>query len=160
MKKKILVIMTIIIVGIQFIRPEKNKSDDISANDISRHYAMPSDVDAILQRSCNDCHSNNTSYPWYTNIQPVGWWTQWHVNDGKSHLNFSEFVTYAPKRQHHKLEETLEMVRGGEMPLNSYLWIHGNAKLNPADTTVLIAWADGLMKEIAAKHNLLVETKN
>ena len=77
------------------------------------------------------------------------------MNDGKSHLNFSEFVTYAPKRQHHKLEETIEMIKQGEMPLNSYLWIHGNAKLSNRDQATLVNWADGLMKEIAAKHNLL-----
>ncbi len=159
MKKKILITLLVIIIGIQFIRPEKNHSTGISASDISRHYTIPAKVDAILKRSCNDCHTNNTTYPWYTNIQPVGWWMQWHVNEGKSHLNFSEFASYAAKRQHHKLEETIEMVKEGEMPLNSYLWIHGNAKLTGEDTATLLSWADGLMREIAAKHNLLVEEK-
>jgi hypothetical protein len=159
MKKKLLIIMLVLIVAIQFIRPAKNTSTGISANDISGHYNVPANVDAILKRSCNDCHTNNTTYPWYTNIQPVGWWMQWHVNDGKSHLNFSEFAAYAPKRQHHKLEETIEMVKEGAMPLNSYLWIHGNARLSAEDQTALVNWSDGLMKEIAAKHNLLVEEK-
>lgn len=159
MKKKILLTLFVIIIVIQFIRPEKNKSTSISENDISRHYPIPANVDAILKRSCNDCHTNNTTYPWYTNIQPVGWWMQWHVNEGKSHLNFSEFATYAPKRQHHKLEETIEMIKEGEMPLNTYLWMHGNAKLTAEDQTTLVTWADGLMKEMVAKHNLLIEEK-
>jgi hypothetical protein len=159
MKKKILLTLLVIIIVIQFIRPEKNKSTQIPANDISRHYSIPASVDAILKRSCNDCHTNNTTYPWYTNIQPVGWWMQWHVNEGKSHLNFSEFATYAPKRQHHKLEETIEMVKEGKMPLNTYLWMHGNAKLSTEDQTTLVNWADGLMKEIAGKHNLPAEEK-
>ncbi|HKH63786.1 MAG TPA: heme-binding domain-containing protein [Flavitalea sp.] len=159
MKKKIILTLVAIIILIQFIRPAKNKSADISANDISRHYAVPANVDGILKRSCNDCHTNSTIYPWYTNIQPVGWWMQWHVNEGKSHLNFSEFATYAPKRQHHKLEETIEMVKNGEMPLNSYIWLHGNAKLSQEDQTTLMNWADGLMKEIAVKHNLPAEEK-
>lgn len=98
-------------------------------------------------------------YPWYTNIQPVGWWMQWHVNEGKSHLNLSDFAAYAPKRQHHKLEETIEMVKNGEMPLNSYLWMHGNSKLSQEDQSTLVNWADALMKEIAAKHNLPTEEK-
>jgi hypothetical protein len=159
MKKKIILTLVAVIIIIQFIRPAKNKSADISGNDISRHYAVSANVDGILKRSCNDCHTNSTTYPWYTNIQPVGWWMQWHVNDGKSHLNFSEFATYAPKRQHHKLEELVEMVRDGAMPLKSYLWAHGNAKLSTQDTMTLISWADGLMKEIAAKHNLPTDEK-
>ncbi|MBC7829620.1 MAG: heme-binding domain-containing protein [Chitinophagaceae bacterium] len=154
MKKKILLTLLAIIVIIQFIRPSKNKSTEISANDISRHYAVQANVDGILKRSCNDCHTNNTTYPWYTNIQPVGWWMQWHVNEGKSHLNLSEFATYAAKRQHHKLEEVIEMVKEGAMPLNSYLWIHGNAKLSAEDQATLVNWADVLMKEITIKNNL------
>lgn len=159
MKKKILITLLIILIAIQFIRPTRNNSTAISANDISKHYTIPANVDAILKRSCNDCHTNNTTYPWYTNIQPVGLWLQNHVNEGKSHLNLSEFATYAPKRQHHKLEETIEMVKEGEMPLNTYLWMHGNATLSPEDQTTLVNWADGLMKEIAAKHNVLVDEK-
>ena len=159
MRKKILLTLVAIIIIIQFIRPAKNKSPESSANHISRHYAVPANVDGILKRSCNDCHTNNTTYPWYTNVQPVGWWMQWHVNEGKSHLNFSEFATYAPKRQHHKLEEVIEMVKEDEMPLNSYLWMHGNAKLTKEDQSTLVNWADALMKEIAIKNNLPAEEK-
>ena len=159
MKRKILLTLIAIIIIIQFIRPSKNKSAEVSANDISRHYAVPANVDDIFKRSCNDCHTNNTSYPWYTNIQPVGWWMQWHVNEGKSHLNLSEFATYAPKRQHHKLEETIEMVKEGEMPLDSYLWMHRNATLSKEDQATVVNWADALMKEIALKNNLPAEEK-
>ena len=154
MKKKVILTLVAVLIIIQFIRPPKNKSAHNSENDISNHYAVPTNVDAILKRSCNDCHTNNTIYPWYMNIQPVGWWMQWHVNEGKSHLNFSEFATYAAKRQHHKLEELIEMVRDGSMPLHSYLWAHGDAKLSKEDTTTLISWADRLMNEITVKHNL------
>lgn len=132
---------------------------DVSSNHISRHYAVPVNVDGILKRSCNDCHTNSTTYPWYTNIQPIGWWMQYHVNEGKSHLNFSEFASYAPKRQHHKLEETIEMIKKGEMPLNSYLWIHGTATLSANDQSTLVNWAEALMKEIAIKNNLPAEEK-
>ena len=159
MKKKILIALIAILIIIQFIRPSKNQANAVSANHISNHYVVPSNVDAILKRSCNDCHTNNTTYPWYTNIQPVGWWLQYHVNDGKSHLNLSEFATYAPKRQHHKLEEIIEMVKEGEMPLNTYLWMHDNAKLTSDDQSTLVNWADGLMKEIAIKNNLPAEEK-
>jgi Haem-binding domain len=159
MKKKILLTLLAIVIIIQFIRPAKNKSSEISANDISKHYTVPANVDAIFKRSCNDCHTNNTTYPWYTNIQPVGWWMQYHVNEGKGHFNLSEFAGYPAKRQHHKLEETIEMIKEGEMPLNSYLWIHGNATLSKEDQDILVNWADGLMKEIATKNNLATEEK-
>lgn len=154
MKKKILLTILVILVLIQFIRPARNVSNTVSANDISKLHAVPSNVQNILDISCNDCHTNNTRYPWYTNIQPVGWWMQWHVNDGKAHLNFSEFGAYEPKRQHHKMEEVIEQVKEGHMPLNSYLWMHKDAKLSDEQKVVLVNWADGVMREIAAKHGL------
>ena len=154
MKKKIGWALLIIIVVIQFIRPEKNKAATKSANDITRHYAVPADVNKILSRACNDCHSNNTSYPWYSNIQPVGWWLANHVKDGKKHLNFSEFASYEPKRQHHKLEEVIEEVKENHMPLDSYLWIHDEAKLSADDKKTVLLWASVLAEQIAAKHNI------
>ena len=157
MKKKIGWALLIIIVVIQFIRPEKNKAATISANDITRHYAVPADVNKILSRACNDCHSNNTSYPWYSNIQPVGWWLANHVKDGKKHLNFSEFASYEPKRQHHKLEEVIEEVKENHMPLDSYLWIHDEAKLSADDKKTVLLWASVLAEQIAAKHNITKE---
>ena len=154
MKKKILITILIILAVIQFIRPARNISSAISANDITKHYTVPLDVQQILKVSCNDCHSNNTVYPWYTNIQPVGWWMQKHVNDGKKELNFSEFASYTPKRQHHKLEEVIEQVKDDHMPLNSYLWIHDDAKLNEEQKKKLMDWAETLRTEIASKHNV------
>lgn len=157
MKKKIGWALLIIIVVIQFIRPEKNKAATVSANNISQHYAVPPEVDKILSRACNDCHSNNTNYPWYSNIQPVGWWLANHVKEGKEHLNFSEFASYEPKRQHHKLEEVLEMVKENEMPLDSYLWIHDEAKLTADEKKTLLLWASVLADQIAMKHNITKE---
>ena len=157
MRKKIFLVILAILVIIQFIRPAKNVSTVDSKNDISKHYVVPDEVKKILDVSCNDCHTNNTEYPWYTNIQPVGWWMQWHVNEGKEHLNFSEFAAYTPKRQHHKLEETEEQVKEGEMPLNSYLWIHNDAKLSPEQKDQLMKWAGQLKDSIAKRYNIQPE---
>jgi hypothetical protein len=157
MKKKIGWALLIIIVVIQFIRPEKNQAATVSANDISHLYTVTPEVNKILNRACNDCHSNNTRYPWYSNIQPVGWWLASHVTDGKKHLNFSEFTTYEPKRQHHKIEEVIEEVKENHMPLDSYLWIHDEAKLSHRDKEVLLVWASVLAEQIAAKHNITRE---
>ena len=153
MKRTLLIILVLLVV-IQFIRPSRNLTTQLSANDITRHYTVPDTVSAILKRACNDCHSNYTRYPWYTNVQPVGWWLQHHVNEGKGELNFSEFGAYTAKRQAHKLEETAKQIKDGDMPLDSYLWIHKDAILSDGEKQVLINWADSLSKDIAAKNGL------
>jgi Haem-binding domain len=153
MKRKVLSSLLALLVIIQVIRPARNISATTSANDISKHFTVPADVQSILQRSCNDCHSNNTVYPWYPNIQPVGWWLQRHVDDGKADLNFSEFAAYTTKRQAHKMEEVVDEVKNGGMPLNTYLWMHGNAKLSEADKQLLIQWAEKVKSEVGTTHN-------
>ena len=98
MKKKIGLGLLVVLVVIQFIRPTRNISTSESPNEISKFYDVPAEVHAVLKKSCYDCHSNNTVYPWYTNLQPVGLWLQSHVNDAKGELNFSEFGTYNQKK--------------------------------------------------------------
>ncbi len=134
----------------QAIRPTRNLGEVAGPNHISTKTPVPAEVEAILQRSCYDCHSNATRYPWYANIQPVGWWLEQHVRDGKRHLNFSEFATYAPKRATRKLEETAEMVRGREMPLGSYTWVHRDAKLSDAEIKLLGDWAINTRRTLGA----------
>jgi len=151
MVKKLLYVLLAIIVVLQFIRPERNISEVPSANDIRVHYPLPGNVESILKRACYDCHSNNTNYPWYTNIQPIGLWLQNHVNEGKSELNFSEFAAYTPKKADHKLEEVVEMIEAKEMPLESYTWIHKDAVLSAEEITILADWANNLRKTIQTK---------
>lgn len=143
-----------VFVIIQFIRPGKNQSDELSANDISKYANVPADVAQILERSCYDCHSNNTKYPWYSNIQPVGWWQANHINEGKDELNFSEFGTYKPKRQAHKMHEVVEMIEENEMPLSSYTLIHKDAVLTADEKTIVMKWAKALEKDIQQANNL------
>lgn len=152
MVKKILVGLLVILVIIQFIRPEKNIGKGVSANDISTKYTVSTEVQGILQKACYDCHSNNTRYPWYSNFQPVAWWLNDHIQEGKEELNFSEFGSYRVRKQYRKLEETQELVDKGEMPIHSYTFIHTDAKLTAAEKKVLIDWADGIRNEIKAKY--------
>ena len=159
MRKKILLILVGLFVLIQFIRPARNLSTVESKNDINKHYEVPQEVKKVLEVACNDCHTNNTDYPWYTNIQPAGLWMQWHVNEGKGHLNFSEFASYTPKKQHHKLEETIEMIETGGMPLNSYLWIHKDAVLSAEQKLMVINWATQLKDKIARENNIVAGEK-
>ena len=107
-------------------------------------YGIPEAVHNILVQKCYDCHSNNTTYPWYSNIQPVGWWMYGHIDHAKEHLNFSEFKTYAEKKANHKLEELSEMVTEGEMPLASYLIAHREAKVTPEEVAMINNWIQSL----------------
>lgn len=129
------------LVIIQFIPTAKNSGESSGKNDIAHVVNMPSDIQEILKVSCNDCHSNHTYYPWYSKIQPVGFWLDHHVDEGKQELNFSEFATYKKKRQLHKLDEIAEMIEEHEMPLSSYTFIHTDAILSPEQQTLLINWA-------------------
>lgn len=159
--KKILWVLLIALVVIQFIRPEANASTDTSGN-IKNLYAVPDNVDAILVKACNDCHTNNTVYPWYSKVQPVAWWLDDHVKEGKSHLNFDAYTSYNLRRQYHKMEEVIEQVKEKEMPLNSYTWVHRDAKLTDDERVVLTNWAQSVMDTMKAKYPLdsLIRKKN
>ena len=154
MIKKVAYILLAILIIIQFIRPARNISSAEQVNHISKKYTVPANVNTVLEKACNDCHSNNTIYPWYTNIQPVGFWMDDHVKDGKDELNLSEFLTYSPKKARHKMEEVVDMVKEGEMPLDSYTWIHTEAKLTQEEKTALTDWASALVTQITKENNL------
>ncbi len=148
MLKKIFLILFIALIIIQFFHPQKNVSAGPFPQHIEAVYSVPANVQQVLARACYDCHSDNTSYPWYNRIQPVAWWLANHVKEGKGELNFSQFGTYSGKKQKHKLEEVTEMVKEGEMPLSSYTWMHGEAKLSAEVAKQLTDWADGLRSQI------------
>lgn len=150
--KRTFQVLLLAFIVIQFIRPAKNKAEGISNNDISKLYAVPAEVQNILTTSCYDCHSNNTVYPWYANIQPVAWWLDKHIKDGKKDLNFSEFASYRIRRQYKKLEEINELVKKDEMPLDSYLWIHKNAKLDAQQKLLLANWVVAVRDTIKATY--------
>lgn len=143
--KKILYALLAILVVIQFIRPSRNNGTLDGPNEIATKYNVPADVQTILKQSCYDCHSNKTNYPWYVNIQPVGWWIQYtHIDDGKHHLNFSEYATYPEKKAKHKFEEIVDEVKEGGMPLSTYTFMHHDASLSQEQSKILTDWAESL----------------
>jgi hypothetical protein len=155
--KFILVILLLLFIVIQFFQPDKNNKDVTSGNDISAMVPVPDTVQQLLKVACYDCHSNNTNYPWYSNIQPVGWWLNHHIEEGKENLNFNEFVNIPPRgnrttreRQLKKLEEIKETIDEGEMPLTSYTLIHKEAKLSAAQKAEIIKWSESAYQTIAA----------
>lgn len=145
--KKVLIVLIVALALLQFYRPTKNISTEVSVNAIGQYYDVPEAVDKLLRTSCYDCHSNNTVYPWYSNVQPVALWLDDHIRDGKKHLNFDEFNTYSAERKQKKFKEIAEEIEEGEMPMTSYTLIHKNAKLSPADKKHLVDWAKEMMKK-------------
>jgi hypothetical protein len=151
--KIILLALLGIFVVMQFInRPKKNISKGPQPNDINKLSAIPEPVAAILQKACNDCHSNNTNYPWYANIMPVGWILNNHIVHGKKELNFNEFTSYKPKKQWHKLEEVAEEVEKGNMPMSNYMKLHKEARLTEAEKTLLINWAKETRSQLMSRQ--------
>ena len=151
--KKILTFTVIgillLVVGAQFFRPVKNNSNDQTKH-FSTLYPLPDSVEAILNVACYDCHSNNTRYPWYAEIQPVGWRLNEHIQSGKKDLNFSEFASYRIRRQYRKLQEITELVEENAMPLPDYLRMHNDAILTQQQKETLYAWVKATRDTIAA----------
>ncbi|HAD14460.1 MAG TPA: cytochrome C [Saprospirales bacterium] len=135
----------------QLYRPERNLSND-QTHHISLKYPTPDEVNTILEIACNDCHSNQTRYPWYANIQPIASWLANHVNEAKRELNFSTFTKRKIAVQNHKFEEIIEMVEEGNMPLGSYTWVHRDAALTEAQKQTLTQWAKACMDTLQAQY--------
>ncbi|MGB7395867.1 MAG: heme-binding domain-containing protein [Pricia sp.] len=139
--KTILIILLIALIGMQFYRPQDN---DAEVRDVASFEAetKPSpEIRTIMENTCYDCHSNKTVYPWYAEIAPVSYWIADHVDEGNEHFNASVWDTYDDKKKDHKLEELIEEVEEGEMPLNEYTWLHGGA-LNEEQRQAVIQWAE------------------
>lgn len=153
MLKKILIALLAILLLIQFFRPEKNTSMDVT-NDVGTKYKVSEEVSHLLGVACNDCHSNNTTYPWYASVQPMAWWLNDHVTEGKEHLNFSDFTQLPVAVQNHKFEEVIEVIEENEMPLESYtyLGLHPKAKLTEFQKTTLKNWAKEQMDYLKATY--------
>jgi len=148
MKKAITIIAGLFIL-IQFIRPAKNDSSAPTPLSLKACYGLPDSVEQVLKVSCYDCHSNHSDYPWYDRVQPVMWFVTYHIHGGKSHLNFDEFAAYPVKKKEERLKGIVKTLQLNAMPLNSYTWIHRNARLSAAQKQMVSDWAASLGKQIA-----------
>ncbi|SEG41846.1 Haem-binding domain-containing protein [Halpernia humi] len=155
--KKVLIVLLVAFVIIQFFRIDKTNPPVNKGTDFLSIKNTPENVAQLIKTSCYDCHSNETKYPWYTNIQPVAWFLQNHIEDGRKHLNFSTFATYEPKRQARKLSEAAEEIEQGEMPLDSYVLIHTNANLSAEQKVTLINYFKKIENDTRVGYNLPVE---
>lgn len=139
--KTIAVILAILFIAAQLIRPDRTNPPVDPQLDIHTVAQVPADVSAILKRSCFDCHSNQTVWPWYTNITPINWWiVDTHVEHGREHHNFNEWGKMNEKDRDHMFDEICEEVEKDAMPLPSYLILHGDARLSESQKRTLCDW--------------------
>lgn len=136
-------------VALQFYRPDRSAPPIVAAETLEASADVPENVEQILARSCNDCHTNKTNYPWYSQIAPASIFLANHISEGRRQLNFSVWNTYEAARRRRKLGEICEQVSDGEMPLPSYLWIHRNAGLSPDDVKILCDWTEAEKARLA-----------
>ena len=137
-------------IAVQFIRPPVNNAPADPAADFIALNHPPQEVESVLRAGCYDCHSNETRYPWYAQVQPVGWWLNEHIVDAKGKLNFSEWGSYRVRRRYKKLEEMMTQVQKSEMPLPSYQLLHGDAKLSADQTKLFLEWIGAMRDTIKA----------
>lgn len=138
--KKVLIVVVVLLIGIQFITIDKTNPVADMKKDFLATTNPPADIGATLKSACYDCHSKHTKYPWYTDVAPISWIIKQHIDDGRKHLNFSNWTDYSDKKKDHKLEECLEMIRSGEMPLQGYVMLHEEAEFNQEQKMAIISW--------------------
>ena len=149
--KWLAVIILVVFLGLQFVRPVRTNPSVDQTQTINAHLQITPAVAAILDRSCHDCHSNSTRWPWYSNVSPASWFLVDHVDDGRAHLNFSEWGKQDKRQADNKLEEICEEVTDRMMPIDSYTWIHRSAKLSDADIKLLCDWTEAERKRLATQ---------
>lgn len=152
--KKVLIALLVVFVIIQFFRIDKTNPPVNEGMDFLTIKNTPQQTADKIKAACYDCHSNESKYPWYSNVQPVAWFLKNHIDEGRKHLNFSTFATYDAKKQAHKLEECVEMIEKGEMPMESYIIAHPEAKLSEQEKTMLIDYFKKMQNETEINHGL------
>jgi hypothetical protein len=141
--------LLVVFIALQLVRPVPNAGVAEGPDSIVAHHDVPEDVRAILRRSCYDCHSDYTTYPWYARVQPVRWWLDSHIREGREHLNFSVFGRYDTRSAVQTLDEIVNTLIAGSMPLKSYTWIHREAALTKAEVDMVADWAEDLIDELS-----------
>jgi hypothetical protein len=131
----------IVLLGMQFYRPERTNPTSDPARSFEAIEKPSPQVMAVLNRSCTNCHSHQTVWPWYSAIAPASWLVADDVAEGREHLNLSDWARVPVEKRAHKLEEVCEETRKGDMPPRLYLMLHPEAKLSEQDSKLLCSLA-------------------
>tara|TARA_R110002051_G_scaffold201145_1_gene267894 strand:- start:859 stop:1326 length:468 start_codon:yes stop_codon:yes gene_type:complete len=150
--KKVLIVLLVALVLIQFYRPEKNAAEYRDVASFETETKPSPEIKAILENNCYDCHSNKTEYPWYAEVAPISFVIADHVEEGNEHFNVSQWDTYSLKKKDHKLDELIEEVQEGEMPENGYALIHG--KMTEQEKGALIKWVNQVRENYVVEDDI------
>lgn len=126
--------------GAQFVRPARTNPPAGASRTLFARSAVPPAAAAVLERACRDCHSNDTRWPWYSNIAPVSWLVIDHVNHGRRHFNYSDWARYEPDEAARLIKNSCDLARKGSMPMPQYVWMHSEARLTAQDIEALCSW--------------------
>ena len=140
MLKKVGLGLLVVFIVCQFFTIDKSVPEHTKEEDFFTHHVATEELQILIESACYDCHSYKTEYPFCSNIAPISWWLAEHIEDGRKHLNFSKWTTYSDKKADHKLEECVEELEKGEMPLEEYTYTHAEAKLNEEQRELLMIW--------------------
>lgn len=147
-RKRIWIGVIALLVAIQLIPVAKTNPAVDSTKTLLAGSSVPPEVSEILQRSCQDCHSNRTTWPWYSHVAPVSWMVASDVNGGRRHLNLDEWGSYSVEKKQSRLTKICEELKSGDMPDSKYLLIHRGAKLTDAQRATLCDWAEATRKAL------------
>jgi hypothetical protein len=146
---KILIIILVIALFALQVIPNKMPENAVAGkDDLIRSGLLPENISSMISTSCYDCHSNQTTYPWYSKVAPASWLLAKDIREGREDLNFSEWGSYSKRHQIGKLRKIKEEVKSGAMPLKKYLLIHRRSRLSPEQKEALAKWTEDMTKKI------------
>ncbi len=148
--KRLAIALLLVLVAIQIFQPARTNPQIDPKREIHANLAVDPAVASVFQRSCNDCHSHRTVWPWYSHVAPVSWLVVSDVNQGRKVLNFSEWAAYRPEEQQKQLSEICKEVSEGEMPGLSYTLMHRHAKLSTDDVSAICGWTRTSVHKVSA----------
>lgn len=136
---------------IQFYRPELTNPAVDPEMTIQAKLQVPPEVDTIIRRSCYDCHSHETKWPWYSHFAPSRWLLASDIKEARGHMNFSNW-TYSSLRTVAKLDQIAQQIDEGEMPLPQYLLMHPSARLSEQEKNIIYDWVEKERERLLGKE--------
>ncbi|MFO1476257.1 MAG: heme-binding domain-containing protein [Verrucomicrobiota bacterium] len=140
--RRLIIGAAVVFAALQLTNPARTNPPVREGADALATHSPPAEISALLRRACYDCHSCETTWPWYSRVAPMSWLIVGHVNDGRRRLNFSDWPHDDPKRSARKWNRVGEALESGEMPIPSYTWIHAAARLTPEERKALEQWTE------------------
>jgi Haem-binding domain len=134
--------LVIVLVLVQFIPVDRANPEFSNKKTITAKETVPPSIKTVFSRSCGDCHSDQTTWPWYSYVAPVSWIISSDVHNGRKHVNFSEWGDYSAKQREEALENICEQVQQSQMPEKTYLLLHPDARLRQADRDAVCRWTE------------------